>query len=793
VAILLLATALAANTLVFSAADSLVFHRAPYRDVDRLVEIRQLDARTGQPGPSGFLSPPLLVEWRKQTDLFSGVEGYLNKVIFLSGAGEPERVDAADVTTGLIDLLGTRPRWGRTFTADDAREADAQPVLIAESLARERFGDPAAAVGQRLETTAEPLAIVGVMPAAFRYPDGSQRIWRALDPRGPLAAGFGAVSSIARLAPGVPLDTGSSAARQRSGPIGHAAGARAGYAAALSPLRSVEAAAAQRRMLFVLVGAALCLLLLACANVASLEMASALERARTYAIQLAVGASRGSLIRSALLEGLLLVGAAAAAALAIAGNAVNALLAYFPRWVAEGSANPIDMDTRALGFMVAIAAAAWLLAALPVAIFAWRSNLVDLLKLDGATATPSRRGAIFRGALTVAQVALAVLLLVGSVLYVRTYLALIALQKGFDSEGVASISLTIPPQAMGAEADRRVLAQTILDRIRARPGVIAAFDGAPPPSSGDSPMTIERLEVDDRAPVETSLGFPKLRVEADYFKVLRIPLLAGRMFEPGEPPTNVLISEALASRLWPGQDALGHRFREHPQMPWYHVVGVVGHVRLLADGTTGPDRLFQLYFARQPPRPAPAPPPGVRFAMPSFGFLTVTARVDSRARAADLYQTVRGVDPRNILKVEFADDSYAAQFADRLLATRLISGFGALAFVVSAAGIYGLMAFLVASRSREMGIRIALGAEAGDIKRLVLGSSARLAAIGAAIGIGAALAASRWVESQFFGVNAMDPLTLAAVGAAVVAVALAAAWQPAWRASRVDPTSLLRS
>ena len=181
------------------------------------------------------------------------------------------------------------------------------------------------------------------------------------------------------------------------------------------------------------------------------------------------------------------------------------------------------------------------------------------------------------------------------------------------------------------------------------------------------------------------------------------------------------------------------------------------------------------------------------FAMPTYAFLHVTARVDSRARVADVYQTARSVDQRNILKVDFVDDLYAEQFADRLLATRLVSGFGALAFVVSAAGIYGLMAFLVAARSREMGIRIALGADARHIKRLVLGSSARLAAIGAAAGIGAAIAASRWVESQFFGVDAIDPLTLAGVSGVVVAVAIAAAWQPAWRASKVDPTSLLRS
>jgi putative ABC transport system permease protein len=266
------------------------------------------------------------------------------------------------------------------------------------------------------------------------------------------------------------------------------------------------------------------------------------------------------------------------------------------------------------------------------------------------------------------------------------------------------------------------------------------------------------------------------------------------MFEPGEPAANVIISEALAARLWPGANAVGHRFRESPTRPWNEVIGVASHVRLLEDGTTGPNRYFQLYAPRQPPPPPrPSSQPGPRrVAVMAFGFITMTARVDSRARAADLYQTVRSVDPRNILKLEFVDDLYAQQFADRLLAARVISGFGTLAFLVAAAGIYGLMAFLVTSRTREMGIRIALGAEARDIRALVLGSSLKLVVAGAVIGVAGAIALSRWMQSQLFGVRSTDPLTLVAVTLGVVLVGLLATWQPARQASRVDPKELLK-
>lgn len=790
----LLSVALAANSLVFSTADSLVFHRVPYRHAERLVEIQERDPHTARPGNS-FLSVALLDEWRKQTDLFTGVQGHLTKVIFLGGSGEPELVQAADVTVGLFELLGARPRWGRSFVEGDDRQTDVQVVVIAESLARERFGDPARAIGQKIETTAEPLMVVGVMPADFRYPDETQRIWRALDPRGLLARGFAGVSSIARIVPGRPVDVVASLVEQRSAGVGAAAGARAGYTAVPAPLHSAATVAEQRRMLLVLVGAALSLLLIACANVASLELANAVGRARTYAIQLAIGASRASLARTALAEGACLVGSAVLVACVLAYAAADVLTRYVqPSLV--GSANPIDFDGRALLFMTALAALTWMASTLPVVAFTWRAGLLTVLKLEGPSVAASRSGTFVRRALTVAQVALAVLLLVGSVLYVRSYVALLRLDKGFDSSGVVAVSLIIPPQLFGTAAERRVLAQTILERVRARPGVIAAFEGSPPPSMGDSPTTIRQIELDDRPPEDTNLLFPRLWVEPDYFTTLRIPLLTGRMFEPGEPPTNVIISEALARRLWPNGGAVGHQFREAPSRPWNHVIGVVPHVRTLQDTTAGPDRYFQLYAARQPPPPPPPIQPGrprAVFAGASYGYLTIAARVDSRARANDLYQAVRSVDQRNILKLEFVDDQYARKFADKLLATRVIGAFGLLAFLIAAAGIYGVMAFLVAHRAHEIGIRIALGADASRINRLVLGSSLRLVLAGAALGIGGAIGASRWAESQLFGVRAADPATLALVTLGVVATALLATWHPARQASRIDPKVLLKN
>lgn len=266
------------------------------------------------------------------------------------------------------------------------------------------------------------------------------------------------------------------------------------------------------------------------------------------------------------------------------------------------------------------------------------------------------------------------------------------------------------------------------------------------------------------------------------------------MFELGDPPANVIISEALARRLWPGQSAVGHRFRGSPAVPWNQVIGVVGHVRLQQDGTTGPDRYFQTYALRQPPLPpASAGAKRPASAEAAYGMLSLTARVDSRVRAGQLYQAVRAMEPGLVVSVEFVDDQYAREFEDRLLATRVISGFGVLAFLVAMAGLYGVMLFFVAHRRQEIGIRMALGADARAISRLVLRSSLWLAALGAALGVGGVMALARVVEAQLFGVRPQDPWTLAMVTLGVMLTAVVASWHPVRQAIRVDPTVLLRS
>ena len=511
------------------------------------------------------------------------------------------------------------------------------------------------------------------------------------------------------------------------------------------------------------------------------------------AVQLALGASNASLQRTALIEGLCIVILGFGGAVALSSIGLEAVVAALPERFSAFGANPIDLDPRALAFTAAIAVAVWLLSWLPTLVPTVRSDYLTLLKTQGHTLTMVKTGARVRSALTVAQVALAVVLLVGGVLYVRSYAQLVRLEKGFDSSGLAEVSMTLPPQVYPSAAEKAALTREVIDRIKSVPGVSAASAGSAPPSMGDSPSN-SPLEIDERAPIE-GVRIRRLWVDAGYFSVLRMPLKAGRYFEAGDPLTNVIVSETFAKRFWKDGHAIGSRFRARANLPWSTVVGVVGHVRTESDGTAGPSTdTFQTYVLRPPP---PPPRSNANAALVddtggSYAFIDVMARLDSPSRAGAVLQAVRAVDSRFLLKVEFVDDTYARQFDDRLMATQIIGVFGAIAFTVAMAGIYGVMAFLVAQRTRELGIRIALGADRSAIRRLVLGGSLRVATTGILLGVAASVAASRWVQSQLFGVSAIDPATFSIVAAVVLSAAVLATWQPLRYATRVNPVSALR-
>jgi putative ABC transport system permease protein len=793
IVIVLLAIALASNATMFSVADSLVFNREPFPGAARVVDLR--GATTAPETINRAATQTIFDEWRKQTDIFTAVGGYLQKTVFvIDDAGANQPVRTADVTLEFFDVLGVTPRWGRPFRGGDDRDSGTFVAVISERLARERFGHPTRAINQTLKATAGPMVIVGVMDRSFAYPNDSFQIWRALDPRGPLAQNFAGVPAMGRVAEGVPLDRLDALLAQRASIVGAAAGLRS-YRVTASPfVVQVGVSAERQAMLYVLLGAATCLLLAACANVTSLELAGALKRARVAAIQRALGAPRWSLARTAALEGLLLIGAGLAAGVGLALLFIDVVAANLTDELRIRTANPIDLDGRAMLFMSATAIVAWLVGTLPAAVAASRTSLVSLFKAVDRGSAASRGATWLRRGLTVTEVALAVALVIGGLLYARTYQELLAVEKGFDSRGLVQITYTMPSQFFANSGESRPLGERVIERLRQVPGVLAGTSSSPPPSTGDSPSSI-KLEIDGGPPAESPIYLGAKWVDASYFDVIRLPVRSGRRLRADDPETNIVLPESAARRFFTNGDAVGHSIRLDPRQPWMTIVGVVGDFRSARTQMPQPTDSSTYYYRQwRPPAPAAPTRQPIRFDTGgSTGFTTVTMLTDSSIPVERLLDEARRIEPRLQVTAIDVDAIYARQSADTRLTSQIVGAFSVLATVVALAGVFSVMSFLVAGRTREIGIRMALGADRGTIARSVIESSGRMVLIGTAAGTGLALLASRWMASQLFGVSATDPIVYTVVPLAVLAVSLAASWWPARQAARVDPAITLRS
>lgn len=686
-----------------------------------------------------------------------------------------ESIGTSRVTPGLLAALGVRQKWGRLLQPGDEDPTRDPVAVIAEDVARRFFGDPAVAIGETITSGNQSLRVIGVMPAAFRFPTSRERIWRPFDlSQWPTNAG---VRGLFELAPGVDLAAAARAVTDRTPAVQKAV--TRPWPAPNYVARHLSDFAADTRadtVFTVLMAAAGCLLLIACANVGSLELASAMVRARSFAIHSALGASRGALVRIALIEGAILVGGGVLLAWIVARFGVSALAASLPPTMVQPLANPIDLDPRVIGFLGATAVVAWLVSTLPVCRKATQSNVIDLLKRDDRTLRLSD-GMRVRHMLMVGQVALTVLLLVVSVLTVRTYAANVALEKGFDSDGVAAVGVTSTARSA---TKMQELDRTILGRLRSQLGVraIARTTAIPPTAEAGIGGP---LSIDGRDTTTEHIKITNYVVGPGYFSTLGIRLVAGRVFTPADPPNCVVVDQRFAERYWPQGDVLGARYHigatSWNGVSQFEIIGVMAPVRMESVETPGGDEVFVAY---QQMAPTHAP-------------LRYVVRLDDERQLGALTSLVRSLAPGAVVRVDLVEERYRRLYGDVRLAATVTGGFGVLAFVIAMAGVYGLMAFLVIGRTREIGVRIALGARAADIRRIFLFTSARLVFIGAALGIVGAYAASGAMASMLFGVEATDPMTFAGVVCVVIVTALLATWLPARQAAHVDPMISLRA
>jgi putative ABC transport system permease protein len=793
VAALSLALGIGANAAIFSFVDALLVRPYAFPDLESLVAVAELHPQQGKQAtvrpsdPGHPLAPADFLDLRRDNRSFVGLAAFRSRDFTLVGEGMAERLPGRLVSPQLFSLLGVEAARGRTFLPDEGEPGRDAVILLSHGLWQRRLGGAPDVVGRSLVLNGRPHTVVGVMPPDFNYPPGGVEVWA------PLALGENdkaerkalSLAVVGRLAPGAGLerareDLGTMAARlEQAHPR-----TNTGRTFRAVPLREQQAGIT-RPFAALFLGASLFVLLIACANVGSVLLARGVGRRREMALRSALGASRGRLARQLLAESAILSGLGLLLAVGVAAAGVQALRDGVPpdvtKWVAGWS--DIRLDGRALAFAAATALLTALVTGLRPALGAARLALNDVLR-EGARGS-TLEGSRGRALVVVSQMALALALLVGAALMVRGFGRLMDRYEGLRPAGVVTFRLRLPEARYASERAVSDFYARLVDDLAAVPGAASVATVAHLP--GDlGPVPAGAVSVFGRsAPGDLDLPVADHQpVGPDYFRTLGLRLVAGRPFgapDGEESPPVAVISESMARRLWPDGDALGQRVktgRPEDPGPWREVVGVVEDVT-------------QYWFDREPrstlymPQ-SQAPRPGA--------FVVVRAAGDASLLVPGLRARVKALDPllpldevRTLRQV--VDDGMAIL----RLAANLLLLLGGVALLLSALGVYGVVAQDVAQRTPEMGVRLALGASAAEVRRLVLGRALRLGSLSLAVGVPVAIALGRVMSVALFGIVRPDLLSLAAFSGILVGVALVAGLLPARRAAALDPVVVLRS
>jgi len=792
VAVLALAIGIGANTAIFSLIDAIREKALPYKDPSTLVELwgNVVRAKVERRGASY----PDYLDWRARSKSFEDVAAFDGQLMTLVGSEDPERINTEFVSAPYFSLLGASPARGRVFQADeDAVAKPAQVVVLSDGLWKRRFGADPQIVGRTLTLccAARQYTVVGVMPPGFKGLSDIAELWVPFAMYAPPSTmaerGSRGFAALARLKPGVSMDAaqreldGISRQLEREYPLTNEK-----RAVELTPL-DVELVGTLRPALLTLMAAVAFVLLIACANVANLLIARSEARRREIAVRTALGAGRARLLRQLITEGCVLTLIGAAIGLLLARASVAVLIAQspvtFPSFVSPG------LDLRIAAFTVAVSLACGILVGLAPGLQARSIDLSGALK-ESARGSDGRHTQRVRNALVVTELSLAVVLLVGAGLTIRSVRNLAALNPGFDPDSVLTLHVSIPrtstaplTAATQTPSPPVVYSRALLDRLRAVPGVASVALGSDLPLDGNASASLYTAE---GQPATNAQNVPRAynhRVSPDFFGALRIPFVSGRTFTDAEATAGspaVIVSERVVKRFWPGQDPIGKRIKFGPIAStgaWLTIVGVVGEVkyRALPDNpTTDPD-IYLPFIDRN-----------------SQVAVVVRTSVTPASLVAPLRGVVRSADPSiPIYGVAPMAELIASQTSQSRFTMWLMGVFAAVALSLAVIGIYGVMSYLVTQRTREIGIRLALGAGGRDILGLVVGNGARLIGAGIAIGLTASFALQRLVSSLLFGVTAADAVSGGAV-AILSVVALVACYLPAIRATRVSPLNALR-
>ena len=772
VAVLTIALGIGANTAIFSAVRQLLLAPLPYRDGERLVFL-QLSASNGQ---VRIMPTAALVEaWRARVRSLEGIATYRTIEPTLTGGdggATPEPLQGAAIEADLPRFLGTSPMLGRTFTPDEQVRGAPAVVMLGHGLWQRRFGGRRDVLGETVRLDGVPHTVIGVMPRDFGLAVIGDRDARQIFAPLVVSAGTAGVSAVGRLRPGTTPEAASrelaAVAQSEAAPAGEVFGA-----AAVSVREAL--AGGYRTSLLLMFAAVGVVLLIACANVANLLLARAWARQREFAIRAALGAGRGRVVRQLLTESL---------ALAVAGGALGVLLAWRGlalivalRPATMGALDDVRLEPAVLAWSLGLAVGTGLLFGLAPAIFATEPALGPSLQESARSVAGSTRSRRARGVLVVGELALSVVLLAGAGLLVRSFVSLLRVDVGYDPHRLTGVLLDMSASRFDAPAARAEMYARLLDQLRSKPGVRAAVLGSDDPTRIS--LAMGQVEIDGAglpaAERPSLLGYAA--VTPDWFQAVGVPLRAGRSFSGDTTERTVVVSETFARRFFPRRHAVGARVRTSPDDPWSTVVGVAGDVRV-PGARQGWDRL-KIYEPLRPANPQAT--------------LLVRTTDDAAAALPALLTAIATVDPAiRIARAQTIEAALAERRAEPRFLMALLGTFAALAFLLAIVGLYGVIAYSVGQRTREIGVRIALGARPADVARLVLGQAMALTALGVALGAAGAVAATRAMRTMLFDVAPGDPVTLGLVAVAVTAVASLASWLPARRATRIDPVAALR-
>jgi len=785
VALIALALGVGANTAIFSVVNTVLWRPLPYPDSAQIMFVAEQRPREGR--MFGPVSPADYFDWRRENHSFSDMAAYMGTTWNMTGVGEPDRLRGVLASPGFLRVLGLMPAQGRDFQPEEETFGRHRVVLLTDSVWRSRFGGDPQAVGRKLSLDGNDYEIIGVLPPGLWWKTPFDILTPlALSDRDRTLRGAHFLEIVARLLPEVSMlrakeDLAAIGARLSEAypdnNTGHGPNLRSLHETLVGDVRGA---------LLVLLAAATLVLLIACANVATLLLARASVRQRELSVRRAVGASRSRLVQQMLTESLVVSFAGSAAGIALAASG---LTTFRKLMQAQFSGLP-NLDKLAIDFPVLVAAVALTIVtglvfgAVP-AFMSSSQNVSAALNEDGRGASGGRQTLRLRSGLVVAELALSVILLVGASLLILSFYRLTNVSPGFRSDEITAAEIALPSRRYPNAARAVQFYQDLYARLRATPGVKAVAATAALPFSGEDSrldLEFENRTFESQTPIR---AHPRM-VSTDYLNAMGIPLIRGRQFTERDNGSRdvVIINEAAARAYWPGEDPIGQRISFGSPRRWLEIIGIAGDVRH--------------FGLEKDPEPEAYIPQLQGFDSLGSGFglgMTVVIRSSSDIGtiAPFLRAAVRELDPQQpVGSMVRLDDMIAESVAPRRLNFILVSVFAVLAVVLTAAGLYGVMSYIVTQRTREIGVRMALGATRRQVLAMVVRQVGTIATIGIGVGVAGALLLTRWISSMLFGIDPADPVVYAGVAILLAVVALLAAAIPSGRASRIDPLRALR-